>query len=438
MSNWAAHIVRGYAYRGTKLGTFPDGIQRRALAGTDNVTDREIYREHDLALFEGGPFVRFLRLARLRGDEIREHWQRRALCLAMITWLPLLLLAGLDGQAFGDLVKVPFILDATPHVRFLIALPLFVLAEISVNERIRGALPQFTRRDLVPQLALPRFRSTIASAIRMRDSRLAELVMLLIVYAVAITQYRGGYFSLNDFSLDASHWHMLPEGRGDGPSLAGFWLLFVSLPLFQFILLRWYYRILIWASLLWQVSRLDLSLIPTHPDRVAGLGFLSQTVHGYLPLALGFGAMLSAAIANRILYAGAMLTDFMIEITLMVAFVFCLVLVPLLFFAPMLRAARFRGMSEYGMFAEGVVRTFDKRWLREETREDGDLLDVSEVSAMTDLDTTVAIIREMRDTPITREGVLWIAGAVLAPVMPLMLTVMPAEELLMKLVQMLV
>ena len=53
----------------------------------------------------------------------------------------------------------------------------------------------------------------------------------------------------------------------------------MSLPIFQFLLCRWYFRLFIWARFLWQVSRIDLSLVPTHPDRVGGLGFLSDTVY---------------------------------------------------------------------------------------------------------------------------------------------------------------
>jgi hypothetical protein len=35
-----------------------------------------------------------------------------------------------------------------------------------------------------------------------------------------------------------------------------------------------------------QVSSIELSLVPTHPDRVGGLGFLSNTVYASVPLAL--------------------------------------------------------------------------------------------------------------------------------------------------------
>jgi hypothetical protein len=57
--------------------------------------------------------------------------------------------------------------------------------------------------------------------------------------------------------------------------------------------LRWYFRIFIWMRFLWQVSRIELSLVPTHPDRVGGLGFLGNTVYAFTPLAVAHGAQLA-------------------------------------------------------------------------------------------------------------------------------------------------
>jgi len=401
------------------------------------VTDGDIDRAHHLTLFDGGPFVRSLRLVRLRRDEIREVFVRRALVLMAVTWLPLLLLAALDGQAFGDRTQVPFLLDAGAWVRFLIGLPLLVLAEIGVQDRVRQTVAHFAQRELVAAQALPRFGAAVASATRMRDSWLAEAAMLLVIYALAIAQFAGVVPTISDLVPGISTWHTLPADRGGGPSAAGLWFMFVSVPLVQFITLRWFYRIFIWGCLMWRVSRLELRLIPTHPDRVAGLGFLSQSIYPFLPLALALGTMMAAVITNQIFHAGASLADFKLEIVGMVLFVFGLVLVPLLFFGPALMEASLKGMREYGAFAEGVVRSFDQRWLRDGSRRDGELLEVGEVSAMTDLDTTLAIIQEMHFVPITRDGLLWLAAAVLAPVAPLVLTVMPAEELLKSLAGML-
>lgn len=399
------------------------------------MSESESHPPHDLALFEGGPFVRSLRWARLRRDEIRELCWRRTFFLVALAWLPLLLLALLEGLALGGRARMPFLLDASVHVRFLVALPLLIFAEVNVHERVRTALGNFVARELVPERELPRFGAAVAHALRMRGSWLAEALMLLVVLSLAAWQV--GDLTASDAALEAASWHVLPAADGGGRSLAGLWFTFVSLPLFQFVTLRWYYRILVWAGLMWRVSRLDLQLVPTNPDRVAGLGFLDRTVYAYIPLALGHGAMLSSVLANRIIHGGAVLTSFQVEITLMVAFVFCLVLGPLLLFAPALMAAERKGTAEYGALGGNVARAFDRRWLHDDARKHGELLEVGEVSAMTDLDTTLGIIREMRYVPITRESVIWIAVAVLAPLVPLLLTVMPAEELLKKLLGML-
>ena len=84
----------------------------------------------------------------------------------------------------------------------------------------------------------------------------------------------------------------------------------VSLPLFQFLLLRWYFRLFIWARFLWQVSRIELSLMPTHPDRCGGVGFLASVSNAFSPVLLAQGAVLAGMMANRIFYAGAKLPEF--------------------------------------------------------------------------------------------------------------------------------
>ena len=63
----------------------------------------------------------------------------------------------------------------------------------------------------------------------------------------------------------------------------------MSLPLFQFLLVRWYFRLFIWGRFLWQVSRIQLALIPSHPDRCAGLGFLSTIHETFAPVLIAQG-----------------------------------------------------------------------------------------------------------------------------------------------------
>ena len=94
---------------------------------------------------------------------------------------------------------------------------------------------------------------------------------------------------LRDYiAVDASTWAAgSAAGSGSGfanLSLAGWWHALVSVPIFQFLLVRWYFRMFIWARFLWQVSRIELRLVPTHPDRVGGLGFLANIVYAFTPL----------------------------------------------------------------------------------------------------------------------------------------------------------
>ena len=93
-------------------------------------------------------------------------------------------------------------------------------------------------------------------------------------------------------------------------SLAGWWHTLVSVPIFQFLLVRWYFRLFIWTRFLWQVSRIELQLVPTHPDRAGGLGFLANIVYAFAPLLLAHGALLAGLIADRIFFAGAKLPQF--------------------------------------------------------------------------------------------------------------------------------
>jgi hypothetical protein len=211
------------------------------------------------------------------------------------------------------------------------------------------------------------------------------------------------------------------------------WFAYVSLPVFQFLLIRWYFRLFIWMRFLRQVSRIKLKLIPTHPDRVGGLGFLSNTVYAFAPLALAHGALLAGMFANRIFYMGAKLTDFKMETASLVIFLFCVVIGPLLMFAPQLAEAKRRGIREYGTLAQCYVREFDNKWLRGGASADEPLLGSSDIQSLADLGNSIEVVKTMKSAPVTKDSILLLLAAILAPIVPLALTMMPLEELLKKL-----
>jgi len=381
----------------------------------------------DFSLVLGGPLFQLLRRSHLSGDAL-ELIRQRILVISLLAWLPLLALSALEGQALAGRAAVPFLLDVEVHVRFLIALPLLIVAELVVHQRMRLIVPQFLERNLIPKSALPRFDAAIKSALRLRNSLVAEVLLIAFVYFVGILLIWRHYVALS-----TATWYAVPTAEGLKLSVTGFWYGYVSLPLYQFLLVRWYYRIFIWTRFLWQVSRINLSLIPTHPDRVGGLGFLANTVYPFMPLAVAHGVMLAGPITNRIFYLGAALTEFKAEIVVVVAFLLLLVLGPLLLFSPQLAQAKRTGNREYGALAARYVREFDAKWVRGEAPADEPLVGSGDIQSLADLANSFEVVRTMRLAPITRDALLRLVAATLIPIVPLMLTMMPLEELLRKL-----
>ena len=383
--------------------------------------------EADFSLVLGGPLFQLLRRTRLSDDALTLV-RKRVVVISLFAWLPLLLLTLAQGTAVGEAVAVPFVKDLELHVRFLLALPLLVIAELVVHQRMRSVVQVFRERDIVPASEFGRFEAAIASAYRIRNSIVGELLLIVFVYAFGIQVFWRQYIA-----LDVPTWYSTPSGGGTELTIAGIWFGYVSLPIFQFLLIRWYFRIFIWGRFLFQVSRIDLSIVPIHPDRLGGLGFLANTVYAFGPLAMAHGVMLAGPVASRIFFAGGKLVDFKAEVFALVVVTLLVVMGPLLVFAPQLAEARRKGLREYGTLAEQYARAFDKKWLRGGAPPDEPFIGSADIQSLADLGNSLEVVKEMRTFLVTRDAIVRLAAATFAPFVPLMLTMMPLEELLKKL-----
>jgi hypothetical protein len=381
----------------------------------------------EFSLVLGGPLFQLLRRAHLADDALMMVRQR-ILFIALLAWLPLALLAMLEGELWGGSAAVPFLKDVEVHIRLLVTLPLLILAELVVHRRMRPLLQQFVERNLIPEDAMTDFEAAIASAFRWRNSVVAELLLIALVYGVGI-----GVVWRHYLALDTATWYATPSALGSTLSVAGMWYCYVSLPIFQFLLVRWYFRLFIWGRFLWQVSRIDLNLVPTHPDRLGGLSFVSGQVYAFAVLAVAHGAILAGNLANRIFFTGATLTQYKAEIAIVVIFMLCLILGPLLVFTPQLSQAKRVGLREYGTLAERYVREFDAKWLRGGAPAGEPLVGSADIQSLADLGNSYGVVQDMRIVPVTRDALLRLVVATLAPIVPLALTMMSLEDLLKKL-----
>jgi len=317
---------------------------------------------------------------------------------------PLLLLAFVSGETLGGTAAVPVLYDVEVHLRFLAALPLLIVAELIVHQRMRLIVRQFVERRLIPDPALPRFSEAIAGAFRLRNSFAPEVVLIGFVYFVGV---------------------MIVWRQGIALSTTATWY---GMP--------WYFRLFIWVRFLWQVSRINLTLMPTHPDRVGGLGFLANVAYAFVPLAAAHGIMLAGPLANRIFYVGAKLPQFKAEIAMLVATLSVVVFGPFLVFAPQLASAKRQGLGDYGTLAERYAREFDTKWVHGGSSSSELLLGSADVQSLADMANSFDVVKRMQIAPITRDALLALAVATLAPIAPLALTMMSFEDLVKKLVGM--
>jgi hypothetical protein len=393
---------------------------------TDGLNGR---KGKDFSLVLGGPLFRLWLGTRLSGGQL-ELVRRRIIAPVLLAWMPLLILSLAEGHAWSGSLALPFFFDVEQHLRLLLALPLLIFAEVGAHQRILPVVQQFLALGLIPGDARGQFDSAVTSAMRLRNSRAAELLLVAFVYGVGVP-----YFWRNYVALDVVSWYGVMEAGRLHPSLAGWWLGCVSLPLLQFLLLRWYFRLFIWTRFLWQISNIELKLLPTHPDRCGGLGFLMGVRLAFTPLLMAQGVLLAGLIANRIFFAGSKLPDFLLDVAVLAAVAVSAILAPLLVFSRKLEVVGRIGVLEYGALAQQYARAFDRRWLRDTAPAQEQLLGSADIQSLADMGNSFEVVHQMRYVPFTIQDVLQMVAIFLLPILPLTLTMLSLQELLARLLK---
>ena len=383
----------------------------------------------DFSLVLGGPLYQFL----VRVGLVRPPFDRvaaRIIVITLFAWVPLLLLTALGGRLTSG-VKVPFLYDVEAHCRLLLTLPLLIGAEVTIHRRMRMMILQFVERQIITPSALPKFEGVIGSALRLRNSPVIELGLVALVFVAASFWLKGV------LAIQSDTWYAAVTAGEKVLAPAGYWYQFVSLPIFQFIILRWYFRLFIWGRLLWQVSRLDLRLVPSHPDGCCGLGFLGGNAFAMGPFLMAHSVLLSGFIANRILYEGTRLPDYRFEIVAVALLLYIVGLGPICVFAPRLLRQRIHGLYTYGPLASEYVIGFEKKWMEGQRPNDEPLVGSGDIQSLADLANSFAVVQNIRPFPFGKAAIIAVAVFVALPLLPLSLTMFSLQELLARLVQVL-
>lgn len=307
------------------------------------------------------------------------------------------------------------------HVRLLLVIPLFFFCEQVWDPRASSWVPATMRSGLVPESAVPALESAIRWVGRWKDSWLGDALCLLA--AVLLTGLASPWLQLYGTTAAFD-----PSRAAAGVPLAGRWYWFVCLPVFRFLMLRWLWRLGLWSWLLRRMSKLELDLVPTHPDRAGGLGSLELVHTGFVPLVVAISALQSAAFAEEISAGTMTFPEVYPALVLILVLDAMLVLGPLLVFSPKLIACRVKGLPRYMGFAARYVREFDRKWLSGDGGGEP-LLGTADLQSLADLGNSVKVVKEMRWLPVGHRLLLMVTGAALLPMLPLLLLRYPVAEL---------
>jgi hypothetical protein len=367
-----------------------------------------------------------LSIARRLGFEPPTPRRRlfKVLLLVLVTWLPLVVLSALAGHAWGRTVSEPLLFDPVIYSRFLFVLPVLELAQVVVEASLGVQVRHLRHSGLVPAAELPEFDRALETVVRLRRSSVAEVMMLMTSLALTVTAR-----VLIGPTGPGSTW----ERVGTTITPAGWWYILVSLPIVAFFLLRWVWVFVLWAGFLIRVSRLDLELTATHPDRCGGLGFLGWGVASFSLVLMAVSAVLSGSFAREILHRGSSLDGLKYHVIVFVVLSIVILHLPLFAFIRRQARLRFRALLEFGDLVRRHDRAFDEKWLEHPVAAPEGLLGSPDPCSLADIAMGFEHVERMQLFPFDRKAIVVLATAALIPMVPLVGTAIPITEIISKL-----
>ena len=185
----------------------------------------------DINLVRQGPLFHYQRRFRLIKSDHDLSIGRRIGIAILITWVPIMLFALLQGELFNHID--PLMRHFGVHSRCLIAIPLLIVAEGLAQTFMPMIVGEFVKSGLVRNQQIPEFRQATENAKRLLNSTIAFAVIVVVAALVAI-------FAITHIrEIHEANWAMEQGKDLTSLGLAGWWFLLVSRPIFSILMGTW-------------------------------------------------------------------------------------------------------------------------------------------------------------------------------------------------------
>ncbi len=370
----------------------------------------------DISLLDGEPLQRWQRAF---GIMPRNGLGivRRAVGLALLTWLPVAVWAWFKRRALPGDITEPLLAHYGVHVRCLVAIPLFIVAEGTVQAMTHRLLTQFVRRGILADT--PALEAVVDSVRRLRGRALPWVIIGIATLLLALTP-----------TMHPMHELLWADGveRPGSFGFGGWWYLYVSRPAYIALGLAWLWRLLLLTILLRRLAAQELSLVPTHPDGFGGLGFLASLPVAFVPVILGLSAVISSGWAHQVVYHQVELVQLRIPAAVFLLLVLVLFLSPTMAFTSTLARTRRVGIEDYGALVARHGRVVRERWVRGREVTD-EILSAPEIGPVADTLTLYEAVVRMRPVLVTRQSFVAILVAAAFPILVVISLKIPVAQM---------
>ena len=375
-------------------------------------------------LFENDPVEKIFSLLHM-GQDARNAYIKRCFFLVGLTWFPMAVLSSIEGIAVGPTYRQSFLFDLAAYSQMWIGLPLFIFAQkIIVNKIDRSVL--YLKECIIAESDYAEFQHRIEAASAQIKSFPAFLIILTLSFLTPWT-WLG-----EELSNGVSSWISLAENSTETLTLTGYWEAWAAMPLFFLFLWRWVWNILVWCRLLYRISRLELRLQPTHPDKAGGLYILSVVQSHFGIIIFAFGCVVMATVFHKILFEGVPVSSFSIW-GLVIGFIFLapvFFMLPLAVFTPRLVDVKIEGLLRYGKLAAQASRDFEQEKIDSQFDSAPESSGSTGSLSLEDIRNNYEIVRSLRIVPFDFRSLLRLFLAALGPMIPLLSKTLPFGNIL--------
>jgi hypothetical protein len=382
----------------------------------------QLLEDMPLSLIRGGSLYRAQEKAGLIRPDSWDLKRRLPLAIA-VAWIPLVVLAAVQG-GLHDVLSV--VTDYRVSARVFIAIPMLLVAQISMDVRFREMAQQFLDATIVRDADLSRFHEIVRKTRRLRDAKLPEVVAFVAVYVQIGYLVESGRAQFVPWAINVTTGSLTP---------AGYYAMLVTLALFLGLMATIIWKWMIWIFFLWRISQLDLQIDATNGDLTGGLGFVGEVPRAFIPVVLAIAAVIGAYWRSQVLNGQVTLQALTWPAGVLALMVLLIFFLPLAVFTPILAREKRLSTRRYGSLQHLVSLQFRRKWTGPHREHVDQLLAGPDVSSLADITGSFKNIEQMRTYPFRVPTVLTFLGALALPLIPVATTQIPLKEILKGLLQ---